>query len=171
MINLHSTIVTPTLTLSTSAYSAGQNVGGLITLLNALRPSGLTGELQSLQVLDAANQNASLNILLFDTQPVGTYFDRTTFEVNSADVPHVVANLVVSASTYATVGGITSSSSSSSASGTSLLGGVGIATLANIGQRLLTTSKAGTLWALMGTESAPLYPAGALTLRFGIKQD
>lgn len=59
----------PTCTAS-SAYSTGNNVGGLITLTNFFRAAG-TGILESIILADSSNQSAAMSVLIFTGTPVG----------------------------------------------------------------------------------------------------
>lgn len=73
--------VTPTIS-ATPDYSADDNLGGLMTLTDAMRVSGGSGILQSIEISDHANQGPTLgtmDILIFDSTPAGTYTDNSAF--------------------------------------------------------------------------------------------
>jgi hypothetical protein len=62
------------ITTSSTAYSANDNIGGVITLSNFLRVSGGTGVLQGIQLWALANQKPNLYIDFWDASPgTGTY--------------------------------------------------------------------------------------------------
>lgn len=69
--------IQPTCT-SGSPYSAGNNVGGLITLTNFFRAAN-TGILESIIVADSSNQSAAYSILFFVTNNNVSATDKTAF--------------------------------------------------------------------------------------------
>lgn len=93
-----------TTAVSTSpAYTAGDAVGAKRTLTSALRISNGTCILDSITILDRANQKAGLEILIFDANPTNaTITDNAAF-VYSTDDLKVVARITVSASDYVTL--------------------------------------------------------------------
>lgn len=97
-------VVTPTITVSTSpAYTAGDSIGGKITLANAVRISGGTTLLQSIMILDRANQKPTGTILVFNADPAAaTITDNAAF-VFSTDDLKVVAPIPVNTFDYITI--------------------------------------------------------------------
>lgn len=97
-------VVIPTITVSTSpAYSAGDSIGGKITLTSAVRVSGGIALLQSIQILDRANQKPTGTILLFNADPsAATITDNAAF-VFSTDDLKVDATIPVITSDYITI--------------------------------------------------------------------
>lgn len=97
-------VVTPTITVSTTpAYSAGDSIGGKITLANAVRISGGITLLQSIAILDRANQKPTGTILLFNADPsAATITDNAAF-VFSTDDLKVVAAIPVITADYVTI--------------------------------------------------------------------
>jgi len=67
--------ITPT--TSAGAYTANDNIGGIITLTNALRVSGGTGILHNIDLWALNNQKPNLYIDLWDASPRGTYTNDT----------------------------------------------------------------------------------------------
>jgi hypothetical protein len=61
-------VVVPIVT-STTAYAAGDVIGGKLTIADAVVGSGHGGLLQSVFVLDLGNQKAPLTILIFNADP------------------------------------------------------------------------------------------------------
>ena len=100
--------VTPTITAS--AYSAGNCMGGLLTLANAFRAvasgvgTGATARLTGLTVIDKGNQKAALTILLFDRKPASTYADKATPSIG-ADQANIVGQIKVATADYTSNGG------------------------------------------------------------------
>lgn len=97
-------VVTPTITVSTTpAYSAGDSIGGKITLANAVRISGGITLLQSIMILDQANQKPTGTILLFNADPsAATITDNAAF-VFSTDDLKLVAAIPVTTADYVTI--------------------------------------------------------------------
>jgi hypothetical protein len=96
-------IITPTITVDTSAYSAGDSIGGKITLTNALRESGGTGVLSGLTLIDRANQKPALEIFLFESDPSAATITNNAAFVFSTDDFKVIAKIVVAASDWTTI--------------------------------------------------------------------
>lgn len=96
-----------TLTVSTTpAYSAGDNVGGLVTLTNAMRISGGTGVLQNLLVVDHSHQNPNLDIIFFTSTPAATFTDNGAFPtLSQADDALVLCRVSIASTDWVTIGG------------------------------------------------------------------
>jgi hypothetical protein len=142
------------LTVSTSAYSAGNCVGGLITLTGALRTGGpLTGLLQSVFVADKSNQKAALDLLFFTSIPAGTFTDHAAFPtLTQADALLVRRRVSIAASDYVTVGGSA------------------FADISAIGK--VISGAATTLYLAIATTGTPTYANAAdLQVTVGILQD
>lgn len=146
--------ITPTLAVATLVYSSGNVVGGKLTLTNAMRVSGGTGILQSLLIIDNANQKAAFDILLFNADPsAGTYTDRVAFTFNVTDRAKLVRRVSVAATDYVTVGG------------------VAIADISP-GGKVLKAVATQNLFAIIVTTGTPTYAATTdLVIRFGILRD
>jgi len=87
---------------ASSAYSAGNSIGGKITIANAVRVSGGVAILSSIQLLDRANQKPVGTIYIFDADPsAATLTDKTGF-VFSTDDLKVVAQIPVYSSDWIT---------------------------------------------------------------------
>jgi hypothetical protein len=95
-----------TLTVTASAYSAGNNVGGLVTLTNAMRKSGGTGVLQNILVVDHSNQKPNLDIIFFTSTPAATFTDKSAFPtLAQADDALVICRVSIAAGDWVTIGG------------------------------------------------------------------
>ena len=105
----NSAVFSQALTITASSYSALNNVGGLLTLTNAMRGSPATrytGVLQNLTVADHANQKAPLDILIFKSIPAATFTDHSAFPtLSQADTALVIARVSIASSDYVTIGG------------------------------------------------------------------
>lgn len=80
------TIVSATPTISTSAYSATFQLGGLQTLTSAVRTSGGAAVLHSITILDKASQNADINIYFFNQSPTIASSDRTALDISDSEM-------------------------------------------------------------------------------------
>ncbi len=129
------------LTVSTSpAYTAGDSIGGKITIANAVRVSGGISVLSSLQILDRANQKPAGTIYIFNADPsAATLTDNSAF-VFSTDDLKVVAQIPVSTSDYVT----TNSKATANLSGLA---------------RIVGPTSGTSLWAAFVTTSTPTFAA------------
>jgi len=96
--------VTPTITVSTSpAYTAGDSLGGKITLANAVRVSGGLSLLQSIMIADRANQKPAGTIFIYNADPSAATLTDNVAMVNSTNDFNIVAQIPVLNSDYVTV--------------------------------------------------------------------
>lgn len=124
-----------------SAYTAGDSIGGKLTLTGAVAAPGGTSLLQSVMLLDRANQKPQGTILIFDSDPAAaTLTDKTGFVFSTDDLKVVAAVPVVSAD-WVTING------------------KAVATLANIGRLVKAAAKQTTLYAAFVTTSTPTFAA------------
>lgn len=97
-------MITPTITVSTTpAYSAGDSIGGKITLTGALRVSGGTGVLQSLTLLGRSNQKFAGTLQIYNADPAAATLTDNAALVNSTDDLKIIANIPVAASDWVTI--------------------------------------------------------------------
>jgi hypothetical protein len=99
-------IVTPTITVSTGAYTAGDSIGGKITLQDAMRVNGInalgSGILSGITLLDRSNQKPELEIFIFESHPAAaTITDNDAF-VFSTDDLKVIGKVVVATADWTT---------------------------------------------------------------------
>ena len=100
-----STIISPTVTVDTAAYTAQDNIGGLLTLTDAMLSEGGTGLLQSLLVADASGQKPALEILIFNANPSSsTITDQAAISIHADDVGKIIRRISVSQGDYVNVG-------------------------------------------------------------------
>jgi len=85
-------LVTATPTISTSpAYSAGDALGGLLTLTSAVRVAGGSGRIETVTIADKAKQNATIDVLFFVANPSGTTVtDNSVLTVADADLLNLI---------------------------------------------------------------------------------
>ena len=143
-------LVQVALTVSTSpAYTAGDSIGGKITIANAVRVSGGVSVLASLEILDRANQKPAGTIYIFNADPTNaTLTDNAAF-VFSTDDLKVIAQIPVSTSDYVT----TNSKATANLSGLA---------------RIVGPASGTTLYAAFVTTSTPTFAATAdVQLGFG----
>lgn len=150
--------IAPTVTVDTSAYAAGDCIGGKLTLTNAMRVSGGTGILQSLFVLDVSGQKPALEILIFNADPTAsTLTDQSGISIHANDKPKIIRRLSIATSDYITVG----------PAGNYIY----IADLSP-GSRMLQAVGSANLYAVIVAVAAPDFVASTdLTVRFGIMRD
>jgi len=95
--------VTPTITAS-SAYVAGYQVGGIMTLTDAIRMDTQTGlgvsELVSITILDKAKQDAAINVFLFSASPTLASSDHAAFDLTDANLIAACIGVVSVGTTY-----------------------------------------------------------------------
>lgn len=90
-----------------SAYVAGNAVGGLITLSNINRASGLSVFIQSVVVASKSVQTAQLDLVFFNANPTGSACtDKTAFSVATADAAKLVGAAHVSDWTASALGSV-----------------------------------------------------------------
>ena len=88
-INITKTIaVVPTIT-SGSAYASGNQIGGIMTLTDAIRQDSNVNfgqsELHSVTILDAGLQNAAIDIWFFNQSPTVTSADKQAFSMSDGN--------------------------------------------------------------------------------------
>lgn len=92
--------VTPTITVPGTAYSVGDVFGGEQTITNAARYSGgggiLTGITMSFEDDIAAD---SVEVLIFDANPAGTYTDNGALAVTDADTYLLMGSVILDTKT------------------------------------------------------------------------
>lgn len=79
--------VTPT--ISTSAYAAGDALGGKLTFSNAARSSGYGGVITGVTIIDKDQERAPLELVLFNQDFTNTT-DNAAFDPSDADLANAV---------------------------------------------------------------------------------
>lgn len=147
------TQITPALVVDTSAYTAGDVVGGAFEIVAPVRHGGASTVLHTLLVRDAADQDAGFDLLIFDSEPSQTYTDNDACPTLDADIAKLITKITIAAADYVTTGGLA------------------LNVLDSLG-RILQAAKGGTsLWGVLVTTTTPTYSAtDDLDLVFGFLQ-
>jgi len=148
-----SEVVTVAPTVTAASYSAGNAVGGKQTLANAVRTASKTAILDSITLLDRSNSKATMEIVIFDSDPsAATITDKTAFVFNTDDLK-VLARLSVAATDYVTINS------------------KAIVTLKGLG--VVVKAASGTsLYAALITTGTPTFAATTdIQLKYGFLQD
>lgn len=82
--------LTATPTISTGIYAAKDAVGTVMTFANAVRASGGSCRLDSVQVVDKAQVKADLDLVFFDRTITATT-DNAVFDPTDTEITYVVA--------------------------------------------------------------------------------
>ena len=139
--------------VTAGAYTAGQNVGTVSALANAVRVAAGSGMVQLVQIADKAKQSAAIDVIFFNASPAGTYTDNTTCAPTAADLLTVVGVVSVLAGDY----------SAFSANSVASKGGLGLSFKLPSGT---------SLYALMVARGTPTYASVSdVQLRVAILQD
>lgn len=154
----HYKVIQVTPTISTSAYTAGDQVGGLQTLTIPGQAEQKLATLLSVSLVDKAAQNAALTIFFFTQSPTIASSDNAAFDLTDANMLYYAFHVNITASDYA------SSSSNSAAS-------LGMSTVAKCA---IPTGTAPTaLYAVIKTTGTPTYASTSdlqITYTFGLDQ-
>ena len=79
-------------TCDTSAYAAGDLIGGKLSFASASRFSGGSGRIGNVLLVDQAKQQIEADPILFGADPTGTTFtDQAAFDIADADMDKIVA--------------------------------------------------------------------------------
>jgi hypothetical protein len=98
-----SAVQTLTPTVQTSAYTAGQCVGGLLRFPGFFCGGKSTGVLLDLAVKEIGTQKPGLTILVFSARPAGTFTDGAAPTLSAADWALVTAIVNVATTDYTSV--------------------------------------------------------------------
>jgi hypothetical protein len=85
--------------ITAGAYSLGDALGGLLTFPGASRGPGHGGVIESLRVVDRAQQKKPLDLFLFD-QSVTVVADNAVFAISDADWDHWIGTIPLVAANY-----------------------------------------------------------------------
>lgn len=91
-------------TITAGAYSAGDVVGGRLTLTNWSRLTALGTRNLGVHIVDVGNVKADLDFLLFDSLPTANIADNGAWAWNSADYDNLVMHFSVLSTEYTSVG-------------------------------------------------------------------
>lgn len=138
--------------VTAAAYSIGNAVGAKRTIAGAVLTAG-TGILESIVLLDRANQKAGMTLFIFNADPTNaTITDKAAF-VFSTDDQKVIAQISIAASDYVTTNN----------KAIAVKSGLAIALKASAGT---------TLYAALVTTGTPTFAATSdVQIEYGILQD
>ncbi len=132
-------------TISTSAYASGNSLGGVIDFGAIARASGSPLLIVSATLSDSSQQNAAIDLLLFNANPSnGTYTDHATPTYNKTDA--LMCRGVIPFGAYANIGS-----------------GGSVCSIPNVGLSIAPNGTA-HLYGLMLVRAAPTYAALAITV-------
>lgn len=88
---LASKVLTATPTVSTSAYTSGDNVGGKVTLTSVCRAEQGSGLIQSVIITSKSIQTATFDVVFFSSDPSGsTFTDNVAQAIVDADLSKII---------------------------------------------------------------------------------
>lgn len=138
-------------------YTAGDNVGGKITLLNAFnfgQSNSQAAVLESISILDRDNQKAALTIVFFSQNPTAATLNDNAAQVLSTDALNVVGTVSVLTTDYVT-----------------MEGSYALAQLRNLNIPLINGGGDNKVYAAIMTTGTPTYTAGkGLQITWGIRE-
>lgn len=93
--------ITPAAASFATPYSSGDVIGAVNTLSNAALNSGQAVKLDSVVVLDKANQKSSLDLIFFNEAPVNSIgADNAAYALHDDDLTKVIGRISVTGSDY-----------------------------------------------------------------------
>ena len=148
--------IAPSVTVDTSAYTAGDCIGGKLTLTDAMRVNGGTGILQSLFLLDrSGTQKPALEILIFNADPSSsTLTDQAAVSIHANDVGKIIRRMPIAAGDWG------------------LVAGIYMADLSPGSRMLQSAAGSKNLYAAIVATGTPTFTATTnLSIRFGLMRD
>lgn len=145
---------------SSTAYSSGDNIGGIIELPSVVLSKGGTAILKSIVVKDDADQKKDLTFLFFNENPSNgsTITDNSTFIWGNAAFPKEIAKVKVVNADYDSFGGAPSKA---------------IADIDNLSKVIQANPHTQSIWMVIIAIGTPTYTASnsCLSVRLGFLQD
>lgn len=93
--------VTPDLASFATPYSSGDVLGAVNTIAGAVNDSKGVAKLDTIIVLDKANQKSDIDLVFFDSAPDNSIgADNAAYALNDADLSKVVGRVSVAAANY-----------------------------------------------------------------------
>ena len=100
-----STVVSATPTVSTTAYTAGDCIGGKLTFAGMARANGLTGLIQTAMIHCKSAQTFAADLIVFHTDPAAsTFTDNAALALNAADFDKVALRIPFVAGDWSNLG-------------------------------------------------------------------
>lgn len=95
--------ITPTIT--TTQYTAGDSVGGLLTIDNNAIPNGGAAYIEAISIADKQAGNTQIDVIVFNENPSSsTITDNDPVSIHSDDLSKVIGLQSISTSDYFSVG-------------------------------------------------------------------
>jgi hypothetical protein len=142
---------TVTLSLTADAMDAGDVLAATQEVPNAVKEIDLGGMLESLVVIDADDVKGEMDVFLLSAN-VSMGAEDAVPGITDANAVHVLGHINVPAANFED------------------LGGVGVATVRNIGLPIIPAAGTTSMYVAVITPGTPTHTAAGVTLRFGITQ-
>lgn len=142
--------VTPVM-LAGGAYVSGDEVGAPFEILGVVDYPGKGGKITGVTIVDQAAQALALDLLVFQTQPVGVA-DNAAFDVTDADALKMIGQVSIVAGDY--IGGASNKTA-----------------YKDVDIDFETPAASTSLWGILVTRGAPTYPVGALRVILHVVQE
>ena len=133
---------------NTDAYTAGDLIGGKLTLSSAYPSAAQEPYLHSITVQDLDSQAAELDFIFFDADPAATTFtNNAALDIADADLPKIIGFATLTASDYCAFADNS------------------VGTVGNLG--IVCKPAGSTLYAAIVARGTPTYSASGLSVAFG----
>lgn len=137
------------------AYSAGGQMGSVLTLVAGADNVNFSGAVLSLVVIDKAKQSSALDVLFFNASPTLTSTDNTALSISDAEMEAKFIGRVSIAATDYTATAVNSD-----------------ATVKAVGLLSQGTPASTSLFAVVQSQGTPTYTSASdLVIKVGILQD
>lgn len=94
-------LMTPNLASFATPYSSGDVLGSVLEIKNAVAGGGCCAILESLVVIDLANQKSAIDIVFFTDNPANSIgADNAAYALNDADASKIAGRFSVAAADY-----------------------------------------------------------------------
>lgn len=137
-------------TITTDAYTALDQVGGVQTLTGVAAKAGGVTKLVSVAVIDRAQQKAVLELWFFRRSPTMVGVDNGAFDITDAELEKAIGYVAVAAADY----------KDAASSGS-------LASIKNI--QMVCDSADGNVYVVAKTTGTPTYAVGDLTFKYGFE--
>jgi hypothetical protein len=149
-------VVSVTPTLDTNAYASGDHMGTLHTIPGYAHGPGLIAVLNSLTIVDLAQQKSALDVFFFDASPTISSSDNAAANIADAQsTAKCIGHVVVAAADYRDIGSANS-----------------IACVKNIGLTVKANPEAtapNSIYAFVVSRGSPTYAASDLTFKYAFQ--
>lgn len=96
-------VLTITPTLKTTAYSTGQQIGGVMEIKDAIQTPDGGALLDSLSVIDLDNNKSQMDFFLFSQLPTPVSSDGVAVSISTADMANCLGVISVAGADYVTM--------------------------------------------------------------------